>query len=163
MKKLKKTILILVLLSLVAGYGQVNIKKSNVSTGGGSATVGNTTLTYAIGEVSVREDTQGNTHLSEGFIGPDILTAVGIENYGELTGIEVYPNPVDTYLNLELPDTARYEIYLYELTGQQLLSVDTADDTRLQLNLSLYPPAVYMLMVVDRNNKKSKIIKIQKN
>ena len=162
MKKSKTIILVLFLLSLSMSYGQVNIKKNSISTAGGSATVGNTSLTYAIGEVAMQENTQGNTHLSEGFIGPDILAAVGIEDYGELSGIGVYPNPVDSYLNIELSSAIDYEIYLYDISGKQLLNTVSTGNTRKQLDFSTYKRAVYMLIVVDRKNHKRKIIKIQK-
>ena len=160
---MKKIFFILVSLGVLAGYGQVDIKKSGLSTGGGSATVGNTTLTYAVGEVAVQENTQGNIHLSEGFIGPDILSAVGIEDYTELTGIAIYPNPVDTYLNLELPAEQDYEIYLFDINGKQILQTGTNGSNTKQLDLSHLQTAVYMLIVVDRNARKQKIIKIQKN
>ena len=162
MKNLKTNFLFLFLLTLTLGYGQVNIKKNSISTAGGSATVGNTSLTYAIGEVAVQENTQGNIHLSEGFIGPDIISAVGIEDYGELSGIGVYPNPVDTYLNIELSSAIDYEIYLYDINGKQLLYTGSTGETRKQLDFSTYKRAVYMLIVVDRKNHKRKIIKIQK-
>lgn len=152
----------LVGLSLLTGYGQVDIKKSGLSSGGGSATVGNMQVIYTVGEVAVQENTQGNDHLSEGFIGTDILTAVDIEDYTELNGIAIYPNPVDTYLQIELPVEQDYEIYLFDLNGKQILQTGIDGNRYKQLNLSDLKTAVYMLIVVDRKNQKRKIIKIQK-
>jgi len=160
---MKTTVLLFFLLACSLSYGQVNMKKSGISTGGGSATAGNTTLTYAIGEVAVQENTQGNIHISEGFIGPDILSAVGIEDYTELSGVAVYPNPVETYLQIELPAEQDYEIYLFDLNGKQILQTGTNGSSTKQLNLEHLQTAVYMLIVVDRKNQKQKILKIQKN
>lgn len=144
-------------------YGQIHLKKSNLSSAGGSTENGTTHIIYSVGEVAVQENTQGNTHLSEGFIGPDIITAVGIEDYTELTGIFTYPNPVETFLNIELPENKDYEIYLYNLNGQQLLKTKTSGLKNKQLNLSAYPSTIYMLIIIDRKMKKTKIIKIEKS
>jgi len=160
---MKTPVLLFFLLACSLSYGQVNIKKSSISIGGGSATAGNTTLTFAIGEVAVQENTQGNIHISEGFIGPDILSAVGIEDYTALNGTGIYPNPVDTYLQIELPAKQNYEIYLFDLNGKQILGSETDGDNQKQLNLSHLPVATYVLIIVDRKNKQRKIIKIQKN
>jgi len=157
-----KTIFISILLLLsYFSFGQTAIKKSNVSSGGGSQTNASTTVIYTIGEIAVQENINGNIHLSEGFIGPDIITVLGIENYTELQDISVYPNPVNDLLNIQLPENKNYEIHLFDLSGKELLFLQN-DENKQQLNLSDLPSSVYVLLVIDRKNNQSKMIKIQK-
>ncbi len=142
-------------------YGQTAVKKSCISTSGGSYTNGNMTIIYAIGEVAVQENSQGNIHISEGFIAPDILTATGIEDYRELYGVRVFPNPVKDDLQIELPDEQNYEIRLFDLSGKELKNI-FIEQSEYQLQMSHLPSGMYLLVVIDRINKQAKIIKIQK-
>jgi len=144
------------------GFSQTNIKKSSISTCGGSATVGTTQVIYSIGEVAVQEHTQGTTHLSEGFIGPDMAEALGITDYGTLSGISVYPNPVTDRFNISLPQSGSYEFYLYNLQGKQIF-FRQVNDTQQNFDISRLTAAGYLLIVIDRENKLKKTFKIIKN
>ncbi len=157
---MKTLITIIAFLLLVSVYGQTAVKKSSLSTAGGSQTAGNTTVIYAVGEVAVQEQTQGNILVSEGFVGPD-FSALDIENYSDLTGIEVYPNPVKDIFTVSLPANRSYEFYLYDMNGKQIWA-KTGDNEQQQFNIARLHPAVYVLAVIDRNNQLKKIVKLQK-
>ena len=159
---MKISISFLALFVYVMGYCQIDVKKSSISTGGGSATVGTTQVIYSIGEVAVQEHTQGTTHLSEGFIGPDMAQALGITDYGTLTGISLYPNPVTDRFNVNLSQTGTYEFYLYNLQGKQILYRQTQNSKEL-FDISRLTSAGYLLIVIDRDNKLKKSFKIIKN
>jgi hypothetical protein len=159
---MKKIITLLVLLTISFSFGQTTIKKSSISSGGGIVTQGNTTVLYTIGEVAVQENTVGTVHLSEGFIGPDMAALLDIEDYTQLQGINAYPNPVQTDLNISLPEYNNYELYLYDLNGKQLISTNIEDDNQTILNLSSQKTGMYLLIIIDRKNKKSTSLKIQK-
>jgi len=75
---MKKLFILILFLLTGFTYGQMQIKKSSISTGGGSASAGTTTVISAIGEVAVQENTQGTVHISEGFIGADIAVVLGV-------------------------------------------------------------------------------------
>ncbi len=159
---MKKLLLILILLTISTGFSQVAIRKSSLSSGGGSASSGNLYMVYAIGEIGVQEADAGSLHLSEGFVGPDITQLVGIENYSALEGLNIFPNPVRTNVNIELPETGNYEIYIYDLTGKQLLQNNVEDEYQVQINMSNYKTGIYLMAIVDRANKKAKTVKLQK-
>ena len=143
-------------------FGQVALRKSSLSAGGGSATAGNLYMVYALGEIGVQEADAGNTHLSEGFVGPDITAIVGIEDYGVLEGITVFPNPVKERLNITLPQDNNYEIHLFDLTGKEILTRNIENNNSAQYNLSRLKTGMYLLVIVDRQNKLSATIKLQK-
>ncbi len=157
---MKTLITIIIFFILVSAAGQTVIKKSSLSTAGDSQTAGNTTVVYAIGEVAIQEQTQGNISVSEGFVGPD-LSVLGIEDYGDLNGIEVYPNPVEDIFTVSLSANRSYEFYLYDINGKQIW-VKNGDKQTQQFNIENLQSAVYLLVIVDRNHQKKKIVKLQK-
>ena len=162
LKEMKKILLIIAISSVALGFSQTELRKSSISTGGGSTSVGTTQVIYSIGEVAVQEHTQGTTHLSEGFIGPDMAQALGITDYGTLSGISVYPNPVKDNFNLNLPQSSTYEVYLYNLQGKQIF-FRQVNDTQQNFDSSRLTSAGYLLIVIDRKNKLKKTFKIIKN
>ncbi len=158
-----KTILsILAFLTISFSFGQTAIKKSSISSGGGVVTQGTTTMVYTIGEIAIQENTVGTTHLSEGFIGPDLTALLGIEDYTELADIKAFPNPVQDNLTVALADYNNYEIHLFDLNGKEIISVNVEDDNQSVLNLSQLKTGMYILTVIDRDNKQAKTLKIQK-
>ena len=158
---MKKTLLIIMMLFMYVATAQVNVKKSNVSTSGGTMTSGSQEVIFTVGETNIQEVDTGNTHLSEGFIGPDIAGALGITDYGTLSGISVYPNPVKDNFNLSLPQSGTYEVYLYNLQGKQIF-FRQVNGTQQNFDISRLTAAGYMLIVIDRENKLKKSFKIIK-
>jgi len=142
------------------GFAQTTIKKSNISTDGGSYTVGTTQVVYTVGEVAVQENTAGTSLVSEGFIGPDIVQALGVADYTELQNISVYPIPVDTDLNIELPNHIDYKVYLYDLNGKQLVHFNI--NNSYTIDMSDYTAGVYLLIIIDEQHKSMKQIKVEK-
>jgi hypothetical protein len=69
---------------------------------------------------------------------------------------------VQTDLNISLPESNDYELYLYDLNGKQLINITIENENQSVLDLSLQKTGMYLLIIVDRNNKKTTTIKIQK-
>jgi len=153
---------ILALLVFSVNYGQLSFEKSSLSSGGGSATAGTLYMVYTIGEIGVQESTVNTTTLSEGFIGPDVSSLVGIKDYAQLEGLNIYPNPVQNYLNIDLPDNGDYEVHLFDMTGKEVLNRMIENDYQTSYNLSNLKTGIYLLSVIDRENQKAKTIKLQK-
>ena len=158
---MKKLLLITTLLFVFVATAQVALKKSSISTTGGTATAGNKQVVFTVGEVNIQETDVGNTHLSEGFIGPDIAEALGITDYGTLTGIELYPNPVTDRFSVNLPQTSLYDFYLYDLQGKQIFSRQS-QNIKESFDIIRLTAAGYMLIVIDRQNQLKKVFKIIK-
>jgi len=159
---MKKLLTILAILTISFSFGQTAIKKSSLSSGGGVVTQGNLTMLYTVGEIAVQENTVGTVHLSEGFIGPDMTALLGIEDYTELEGVKAFPNPVQDNLNVSLSDYNNYEIHLFDLNGKELMTVNIEDAIETQLNLSQLRTGMYIMTIIDRDNKQAKTLKIQK-
>ena len=149
-------------LLITTGFSQTELRKSSLSTGGGSASNGNLYMVYAIGEIGVQESTVGNTHLSEGFVGPDLTALVGIEDYGVLNGLKIYPNPVKDMLQINLPQTGTYEVHIFDLTGKEIFYRNIEDSNEAQYNIANFKTGVYLLVIADRENKLAATVKLQK-
>ena len=147
---------------VTTGFSQTELRKSSLSTGGGSASSGNLYMVYAIGEIGVQESTSGNILLSEGFVGPDIIETVGIEDYGTLTGLKIYPNPVKDNLQIHLPQTGDYEVFIFDLTGKEIFNRNIEDNDEAQYNIANFKTGVYLLIIADRTNKLAATVKLQK-
>ncbi len=152
----------IIALLVTTGYSQTELRKSSLSTGGGSASGANLYMVYAIGEIGVQESTSNNILLSEGFVGPDITTTLGIEDYGVLTGLKVYPNPVKEILQINLPQTGIYEVHIFDLTGKEIFNRNIEDNNEAQYNVANFKTGVYLLVIADRENKLAATVKLQK-
>ena len=159
---MKKYLIILTILLFVTGYGQTSLRKSSLSAGGGSATSGNLYMVYAMGEIGTKEADQGNMHLSEGFIGPDFAALLGIEDYTQLQGVKVYPNPVSDFINIKFPETGDYEVYVFDITGKQVLKNILHNNDIVRYSIKHLKTGYYLLTLIDRKGNKTITYKIQK-
>ncbi len=158
---MKIIIKVLLILAIGTAYGQTSFRKSSLSSGGGSTAAGNTVMVYALGELGVQEADQGTTHLSEGFVGPDIAIIMGIEDFATLEGIRLYPNPVKTDLFLHVNDYGSYEVHIFNLTGKEVFSTEW-EGTEMQVSMRNFKPAVYLVYIVDREHKRAASFKVEK-
>jgi len=154
-------ITIILILTGISGFAQTDIRKSSISSGGGSVKVGSMQVVYAVGEVAVQENTQSNIHISEGFIGKDIGVALGVEDFGIMTGVKVYPIPVSDLLNISLSENGNYEYFITNISGEKLVE-KTGNELSKKIDLTGLPSGVYLLTIVERGHKKVVSVKIVK-
>jgi len=109
---MKKLFIITFALLASISFGQTATKKDNISSGDGSNTVGNTSIIYTVEEVVVQENTVENVYISEGFISPDLLQAFSVEEYTELQGVNIFPNPATKVINVQFNEESDYPIVL---------------------------------------------------
>jgi hypothetical protein len=152
---------VLLLFSFIS-FSQVEINKSSLAPLGGAVTTGNSTVFYAVGELTVRETKQNGILLSEGFVGPGIkAVATKIKDYSLMEAFKAYPNPVSTDLFIDLPEESSYDILLFNVKGEEVLS-EKFNGKNAKINMSGLKPAVYLLLVIDKNNKKKGVVKVEK-
>ncbi len=140
---------------------QVALYKTSLAPSGGSVSNGSVQMIYTAGENFVREADVSSTHLSEGFIGPDLAAIMGVENYAPLEGVHIYPNPVKDYLHIGFDSQAHYVVRLYDLSGKLIMEHQT-DDRNLQLDLRALPAGLYMLGITAPGQKRFTAVKIRK-
>ena len=158
---MKCVIKALFIFSFTGIFAQVEIHKSSLAPVGGTATSGTRYMVHVGGEIANREGTNGTFHLSEGFIGPDFVQLLQIKDYEELEGVQIYPNPVKDYLHIGLPSTDTFEIHLFSLDGKEIWQTQTSEGSY-TADMRDLSASMYLLVVIDRQNKSYATYKIQK-
>ncbi len=157
---MKKHITFILLLIVGLGNAQTTIKKSAIASGGSTTTQGNITLISNIGEVAIQEQNNANISISEGFISPDIFELLGIEDMGELTGIQIFPNPAIDYVKVLFAEEGNYQVQLFDLNGKLISSFSVENDVEKVIKLINLQAGTYLLLVKkDKQRKVYKIIK----
>ena len=158
---MKNLLFVAFVLAVFGLQAQTTIKKSSISTSGGTMTSGNREVIFTVGETNVQETDTGNVHLSEGFIGPDIAEALGISDYGILSGVSIYPNPVSEIFSVRLTQRSHYEFYIFDLQGKRILYRQSQDANQ-TFDIGFLTAGSYLLIVIDRDSKRKKVFKIIK-
>lgn len=150
---MKKITSILILFISISAFSQTAIKKSSIDSGGATTTNGTVTMVYTMGEVAVQENTNGTVHISEGFLSPDMISTVGLEDYTQLAGVQLYPNPATDFVNLSFPKVANYDISIYDLLGKEITRYQVNNSNAQRITLGQLPNAVYFVLIKNENTK----------
>lgn len=94
-------------------------------------------------------------HILYDYDGPNVTNSVfcmldkatGIDNPTLLQGIEVYPNPAQNVLNLNLPQQGMYSCAVYNMQGQQCLPSVHITDSNAAINIETLPQGVYIVQI----------------
>ena len=160
---MKKTITILSMLLAFASYSQTAIKKESIDSGGATASNGDTAIIYTIGEVVVQESSEGTISISEGFISPDILAFIGVQDYTSLAGVSVFPNPTTDYINISFSEVANYNITVFDYLGKQIEELNTQQTAEQSLDMQSYSSGVYLVVVKNTAKQQYKTYKVVKD
>ena len=142
-------------------FGQLQIRKSSLSPVGTSATQGGVSIITVGGELANREVSVGATHLSEGFIGPDLAAIMGVEEYTTLSGVELFPNPMDRELHIRTAENKTYEVYVHDLSGREVMHFRFTGD-QVSVNVSRLQAGMYLVTVIDHDSQAYTTRKVQK-
>ena len=142
-----KTYILLFSLFLTGfAYGQVQVKKSSISCGGGTGSIAGYHVAYSIGETAMSEKTSGTIHVSEGFIGPDLMNMVSVRNEKLRAMLHLYPNPSSDMLFVRSESQGVMKACIYDLSGKALMS-ETQGQGILKISVKSLPPGSYLVRV----------------
>ncbi len=159
---MKTFLTIIALLVAFSSFGQTAIKKNSIDSGGDISTNGTTKMVYTLGEVAVQENTTGNIHVSEGFIGSNNFVVLNIENYSILSDVKVYPNPTSDYININFTQKSDYDISIYNMAGELIYSKQIIESNKESINLNKFPAGTYLFVVKQVAEQKATTYKIIK-
>lgn len=150
-----KTI-ILFLGVLVASLAQAQTNENQViSSSGGEGQSQGTQISWTIGE-SVVETKGSGPILSQGFHQPNYQLLNLTELASEALTLEVFPNPFQNHINLNLSSSQAYsiEVLVYDVKGNVVISksILSGKNTPIQMDLSQLSESTYFL-VINGNNK----------
>ncbi|MEM7372051.1 MAG: T9SS type A sorting domain-containing protein [Bacteroidota bacterium] len=106
-------------------------------------------LGFTLGEAVIGAETQSNAYLEEGFwagglfISP--MTSIGGELYVN-SRIQVYPNPAQTWINIEGEARLIDRVQLYDVRGRLVLDQDLQGS---QISVETLTEGVYQLLTQD--------------
>jgi hypothetical protein len=81
-------------------------------------------MEYTIGEVATATLTAGSDVLTQGFHQPNI-EIVGVEEFLDAYSIDLYPNPINDFVNIETDSDAELKVQVYTAHGQLVMSSET--------------------------------------
>ncbi len=158
---MKNYLTFLVFLFTLTVFGQVTQVKSNIDSGGAITQNSGLQMLFTIGEVVVQEKTVGTLQISEGFISPEILSALGIDDFTASLKVSVFPNPTSDLLNLTFDKESNYLISIYDLNGKLIFN-KTLTNVENQISISQFTAGIYNVIIEDSIGKMYSNVKLIK-
>ena len=145
---------IIALLIAFTSFGQTAIKKSSIDSGGDISTNGTIKMTYTIGEVAVQENTTGNIHISEGFIGAEISVGTKVIDKGNslLSKFSISPNPSSQFIQIVQAELSAETIQILDINGK-CVKLLTNKNTITKIDVSSLNSGFYFVKIGDRIEK----------
>ncbi|MEP7194906.1 MAG: T9SS type A sorting domain-containing protein [Saprospiraceae bacterium] len=126
------------------------ITPSVIASAGAVMKSGNVSLEWTLGEVITETKSTSNLIVTQGFhqtkIGP-----TAIQNYS-INGIDVYPNPVNSKLNIVNKIESNLELKVYSIDGKELLLDKLPIGTK-ELDMESYPNGCYFLIIKNSDSQ----------
>lgn len=134
-----------------------------VISGGGNYGVNEAVnLSWTLGEVAINTQKQTEATLLQGFQQPIYMINVSVPDLEFLLEIDLYPNPTKGMISIELNSSMNeLSAKVYDLFGRCLL-YKTIEEQRSELDLSEFPPATYLLKILDQENERSSVWRVLK-
>lgn len=157
----KKTILLGVLLFGCGTFGTL-AQETTLSAGGDATGIGS--MSYSLGQAFYVTSSGVDASLSEGVQQAyEISSTIGIEEYDVITlNFEVYPNPTNGSLTLDLKDFSPTDLgyVLYDVSGR-LIDRQGLSQSKTTIEMTDLPESMYFLKVSNGTSvvKTFKIIK----
>jgi len=132
-----------------------------IGSAGNTATIGNTQLTWTIGEPIVTAATSTNNILTQGFNqGTLIITAIeDLKN----TSVSIQPNPTSDFAIIKLDDQniSNAQYTLTDINGK-VIQQNKIENIQTSVSFQDLANATYFIQVIT-NNQKAKTFKVIKN
>lgn len=140
----------------------VAISQENTVSSGGTATGGNGSATYSVGQVFYAYVNGSNATLNQGVQQPlELFTASVVES--TLVSLAVYPNPTVQQLTIAFDEQPQgsYSYALFDYQGKLLLT-EKVTEKQTTIDLAEFAVATYLLRVMD-HQKTVAVVEIIKN
>lgn len=119
------------------------------------------TLSWTLGEIMTETYDGSNNQLTQGFQQPLRVTS-GLEEVSSQLNVNVYPNPTQANLTLEIPDnTDEISIEIYDAAGKLVVQQIYSGVGPQTINFEELSNGLYIMRLKDDNNI-LETIKIQK-
>jgi hypothetical protein len=138
-----------------------------IASSGGTSDESPGFLNWTLGEAVIETAMDGTSILSQGFQQSHYQLFLLDNTLEEITFlVEVYPVPTLDIVSIRvksLSETANLIIELYDLVGTGIFRQESRGiDSNYQINLSNFPPGIFILKVVDVQNHQQRFFKVIK-
>lgn len=159
---LVKTIIMKIYITLILFCANFMISNAQniISSGGNLYTSNNLMISTTIGEPIIETFSDNDIILTQGFQQPQ-LKIVGIQNYTQEVLATVYPNPTNSSIILQTKNIQNLSYQLQSIDGK-ILQHSTINKDLTKISMEQLPANLYLLRLFSKEEKVSKIIKIQK-
>ncbi len=147
------------------------IEKQVISSTGNDVSAGGLQISQTVGEVAVETYTSGSFILGQGFQQVEEIdkdTTIAIKEIDMIVNYNLYPNPTNDVINieLELNANASLQITLVNVQGkiisQKTLALKKDKQSVIQFNLDNESKGIYFLQFQDREGTISKVVAFNK-
>lgn len=129
-----------------------------VASTGSDASIGNTYISWTVGETVITTVSTGTNTLTQGFHQPDWLKVGIIET--EADDIKIFPNPTPGMVNVQVGNQT-FDAVVYDILGKIVIKPPNISGST-QINLEQLAPANYVLMLSNSTKRYTvQLIKIQ--
>ena len=149
--------------AIICLSANVALAQQSVIATGGDATGSGGSVSYTVGQIDYQTNDGSGGSSSEGVQQPYEIFIVGItENLTLKRDIQVYPNPTNDFLFLELDEIGdQMQMIMYDENGKEVL-VQKINTERTRIQMNNQSTGMYLLNITE-NNKLLESIKIIKN
>jgi len=157
-------ITILLLIGLVSHSQEVQFSPAVVSAGGSSNSGNPVNLSrWRIGQINVVTFPSAENITKQATIAASALSEMPIEEWS----VTVYPNPVNTFLNLhfDMESRGEFTLEIYDVSGRKLIAENKLiilPGQVAEIDLTGLTPALYLLKVIPSVQGTQKLFKITK-
>ncbi|MCK4406378.1 MAG: T9SS type A sorting domain-containing protein [Bacteroidales bacterium] len=163
---MKKILLsILMITSIEITYCQSISREVNASAGEYFIN-SNSSISWTLGEIVTETFVSDDNTLTQGFQQSLLYVFIINENADSIFNINVYPNPTNSILNINIDSKIKtsISIKLFDIHGNCLFDKEINGNKNFyeKINLSNYRNSMYLLKIISSKNKFVKSYKIQK-
>ena len=136
-----------------------------IATDGKSTFVGDTHVSYTIGEPVIGTRSVGNNVVTQGYNQPEIeIISVKEEKMNPQLGIQIYPNPTHDYVNITPQnfETGSFMVQIFTVGGQKVLE-ESFEEAGIKLDVSSLVSSNYILNVTNAEENYNHNFKLVKS
>ena len=165
-----KNIIIIITFFLALSLNAQQIEKQVISSTGNDVSAGGIQISQTVGETVVETFTSGSFILGQGFQQVEEIndSTIAIEEIDIIVNYNLYPNPTNDIINveLELNANSNMNLILVNTQGQIIqnkeIEVLSGEVYKVQFSLQNYSNGIYFLKFYDTKGNVSKVLEINK-